>query len=79
MSRYLARSPPWASATCFGPFVPLVLQLEFLKSLGGFGLHAAVLLAPAVDRRLADAQLLADLTNGGPAVELGIGLTQLGE
>ena len=58
---------------------PAVFQFQFLEAFGRVGLHAAVLLTPAMERRLADAQLLAHLADGGPAVELGIGLTQLAD
>src|SRR4051812_25043268 len=37
-----------------GTFEPLVLLLELLELFGRVGLHAAVLLAPTVERRLAD-------------------------
>src|SRR5438034_1291571 len=62
-----------------GTLKPLVLLLKLLELLGRVGLHAAVLFAPAVEGGLADGELLADLADGGPAIELGIGFTQLAD
>src|SRR5262249_25583896 len=46
---------------------------------GVVGLHAAILLAPAVEGLLADGQLLADLADGQAANQFDLGGAQLGD
>src|SRR5262249_47222456 len=58
---------------------PGVLAPQLLEPLGLVGLHAAVLVAPAVQGRLADGQPLADLGDGQPLGQVGVGLAQLGD
>jgi hypothetical protein len=58
---------------------PGVLGLQLLEALGVVLLEAAVLVAPAVEGLLADAELLADLADGQALGEVGLGLAQLGD
>src|SRR6185437_7852725 len=58
---------------------PPILFLEFLEPFGRISLHAAVLIAPAVKRLLADRQLLADRRDRGAAIEFRLRFTQLGD
>src|SRR5262249_23223833 len=54
-----------------------VLRLQLLEPFGLVGLEAAVLVTPAVQRLLADAEALADLGDGKALGQVGLGLAQL--
>src|SRR5690606_22324617 len=56
-----------------------VLLLKLLQPPGGFGLHPAVLVAPAVEGLLADAKPLADLSDRLPRVQLSLGFAKLAD
>jgi len=56
-----------------------VLGLQLLEALGLVLLEAAVLVAPAVERLLTDAEALADLGEGQALGQVGLGLEQLGD
>jgi hypothetical protein len=56
-----------------------VLGLQLFEALGLVGLEAAVLVAPAVEGLLADAELLADLDGGQALGQVGFGLAGLGD
>ena len=56
-----------------------VLALELLQALGVVGLHPAVLVAPAVIRRLRDLQGLADLRDRAALAEHPVGFSQLAD
>ena len=58
---------------------PGVFELELLEPLGFAGLHAAVLVPPAVEGGFADLQLLADLADRGARPQHRVRLTQLGD
>jgi hypothetical protein len=58
---------------------PGVLGLQVLEPLGLVGLQAAVLVPPAVEGLLADAEALADLGDGQALGQVGLGLAQLGD
>jgi hypothetical protein len=51
-----------------------VLRLQFLEALGLVLLEAAVLVTPAVQGLLADAEALADLGDGQALGQVGLGL-----
>src|SRR5262249_43953603 len=57
----------------------LGLDLQLLETLGVVGLHAAVLSAPAVERLLADGQLLADLADGQAGGQIDLRGAELGD
>src|SRR5262249_28674895 len=57
----------------------LVFLFEFLQASCLFGLHAAVLLAPAMQRLLADAQGLANLADSSAGRQHAIRVAQLGD
>jgi hypothetical protein len=56
---------------------PGVFALQLLESPGVVGLHAAVLVAPAVECRLGDPQLLADGRDRLAGGQFGVGLPEL--
>src|SRR5262249_4850013 len=56
-----------------------VLGLQLLEPLGLVGLHPPILVAPAVQGRLADTELLADLGEAQALGQIGLGLAQLGD
>src|SRR5262249_45310099 len=58
-------------------FEAFVLDLQLLEAFGVVGLHAAVLLAPAVEGGLADGQLLADLSDRQARGQAGLGGAEL--
>src|SRR5215210_7934299 len=51
-----------------------VLALQFLQALHRIGLHAAILVAPAVEGSLADAESSGNLGNRNPSGQLGLRL-----
>src|SRR5262249_40626805 len=52
---------------------------QLLEPLGLVGLEATVLVAPAVQRLLADAEALADLGDGQALGQVGLGLAEFGD
>ncbi len=59
------------------PLEPNVLDLKLLQSVGFPGLHAAVLVLPAIERGLADPDGLNGLGNAATCSEQGVGLAEL--
>ena len=56
-----------------------VLGFQFLEAFGFVGLESAILVAPAVEGRLADGEALADLGDGQALGQVSLGLAQLGD
>src|SRR5262245_33396625 len=73
----------WPNARTTGPGevcgsgLAFVLLFEFLESLGLLSLHAAVLVAPTLEGRLADPQGLADLADRSASRQHPIRVAQL--
>ena len=61
------------------PLQPRVLTLKLAQALGVIGLHPAVLIAPAVIRRLRDLQSLANLSDRAALAQHPIGFSQLAD